>query len=185
MTKLSTILALSLFTWATLAQCEIKYSSTLNIQKVGKTDLICLAQNSEKPYTVFYTLASWCAPCRLHLPDAANLTSTGKVDLIIILVEPENDPNIHKAINFITSTDSTIRYVVLNNDQYGEKTKRRNQKLAEEMTESPNEVIDDYGKFILLNRDGQILYTTNWKDYNKDWKNSKKMLEQKILPLLK
>ena len=46
------------------------------------------------------------------------------------------------------------------------------------------EVIEDYGKFILVDNSGEIIFVSTWKDFEKDWKNSKKMIENKILPLL-
>ena len=164
--------------------CGIQKSEIINVKKVDKNDLICIAQNSSKPYTVFYTLTSWCSPCRMHFPDAVELERTGKVNLFVVLVESEDDKNIVKAIDFIKSVYPDVQFGVLKDDLYGTATKKRNKKLATEITPANNELIDDYGKFILVDKSGNVMYVTNYKDYNKEWKNSKKMIENKILPLL-
>lgn len=164
--------------------CNIKKSDFINILKVDKDELICIAKNSDKPYTVFYTLASWCSPCRMHFPDAVELEKSGKVNLFVVLVQSEQDRQIGNAINFIQSVSPEVKFGVLNDDIYGQKTGKRNKKFAIEITPENNEMIDDYGKFILVDNTGQVLYVTNWKDYNKEWKDAKKMLQHTILPLI-
>lgn len=168
-----------------LANCNIQNSEAIAAPKLDKEALICIAKNSNKPYTVFYTLASWCEPCRMHFPDALDLQKNGKVNLFVILVEAEKDPKIKNAISFIKSKSENVQFGVLNDEKYGIKVGKRNTKLATEITPNGSKVIDDFGKFILVDRSGQILYVTNYKDYDKDWKNSKQMLEKKIIPLLK
>ncbi|WP_131725568.1 MULTISPECIES: TlpA family protein disulfide reductase [unclassified Chryseobacterium] len=165
--------------------CNLQKSAASEALKVDQNEMICIAENSDKPYTVFYTLASWCAPCRLHFPDAVELEKTGKVNLFVVLVESEHDKRLGNAVNFIKSKSENVKFGVLKDEIYGTKTGKRNRKLATEITPKHNETIDDYGKFILVDKTGKILYVTNWKDYNKDWQNSKKMLENKIMPLLK
>ncbi|WP_128414355.1 hypothetical protein [Chryseobacterium sp. Leaf394] len=168
-----------------ISNCNLQKSDASDALKFDRNDMICLAKNSDKPYTIFYTLASWCAPCRLHFPDAVELEKTGKVNLFVVLVESEEDKRLVNAINFIKSISENVKFGVLKDEIYGTRTGKRNKTLAIEITPQHNEMINDYGKFILIDRTGTILYVTNWKDYNKDWQNSKKMLENKILPLIK
>lgn len=165
--------------------CNLKQSNFISATTVSKDDLSCIAKNSDKPYTIFYTLTSWCAPCRLHLPDTLDLEKTGMVDVYVLLVEAEQDPKIANAINFIKNTDNNVKYVVLKDELYGTKVGKRNKKFVTEITPSNFENIDDYSKIILIDKSGKTKYVSNWKDYNKDWKNSKKMYENKIIPLLK
>ena len=164
--------------------CNIQKSDILNVQVVEKDDLICIAKNSDKPYTVFYTLASWCSPCRMHYPDALALEKTGKVNLFVVLVESEQDKRLLNAIDFIQSYSTDVKFGVLKDEKYGTKTGKRNKKFATEITPENNDLIDDYGKFILIDKGGKVLYVTNWKDYNKEWKDAGKMLRNKILPLI-
>lgn len=168
-----------------ISSCNLQKSDASDALKVDQNDLICLAKNSDKPYTVFYTMASWCAPCRLHFPDAVELEKTGKVNLFVVLVESEQDKRLVNAVNFIKSKSENVKFGVLKDEIYGTRTGQRNRKFATQITPQHNEMIDDYGKFILIDKGGNVLYVTNWKDYNKDWQNSKKMLENKILPLIK
>ncbi len=177
------ILTLSVYSPNT-TECNIQQSETIDVQIVDKDDIICIAKNSDKPFTVIYTLASWCSPCRMHFPDALDLEKTGKVSLFVVLVESEKDKRIINAINFIQSASPEVKFGVLKDELYGTKTRKRNKKFATEITPENNELIDDYGKFILIDRSGKVLYVTNWKDYNEESKDAKKMLKNKILPLL-
>ncbi len=187
--KLNLLFVLLIFSLKINAQnseiCNLQKSEFINAEKVENNDLICISKNSGKPYTIFYTLASWCAPCRMHFPDTLELEKTGKVNLYVVLVESEKDKRIINAINFIKSNSETIKFGVLKDEIYGTKTGKRNKKIATEMTPKNNELIDDYGKLILVDNSGKIIYTTSWKDYEGDVKNAKKMIENKILPLLK
>ena len=164
--------------------CNIAKSEKVNSLKIDIDDLLCIAKNADTPFTIFYTLASWCEPCRLHFPDAVDLEKTGRVNLFVILVESETDKRILNAINFIKSYSKNIKYGVLKDEVYGTKTGKRNNKFVTQITPESFELIDDYGKFIVVDKSGIILYVSNWKDYNKDWKNAKKMIESKILPLI-
>ena len=186
--KLNLLIIFSIFSIKVSAQnfevCNIQKSDFINVEKVEKSNLICIAKNSDKPYTIFYTLASWCSPCRMHFPDTMELEKTNKVNIYVVLVESEKDKRIMNAIDFIKSKSETVKYGVLKDEIYGTKTGKRNKKIATEMTPENNELIDDYGKLILVDKSGKIHYTTNWKDYEGDWKNAKKMIENKILPLI-
>ena len=186
--KLNLFIILLLFSTKIFAQnskvCNIQKSEFIDAEKVDKSDLICIAKNSDKPYTIFYTLASWCAPCRMHFPDTIELEKTNKVNIYVVLVESEKDKRIMNAIDFIKSKSESVKYGVLKDEVYGTKTGKRNKKIATEMTPENNELIDDYGKLILVDKSGKIHYATNWKDYEGDSKNAKKMIESKILPLI-
>ncbi|MFC3157331.1 hypothetical protein ACFOEQ_01470 [Chryseobacterium arachidis] len=106
-------------------------------------------------------------------------------DVFVLLVEAEQDRRINSAINFIKNADEKVKYIVLKDELYGTKVGKRNKKFVAEITPSNFETIDDYSKIILMDKSGKTIYVSNWKDYNKDWKNSKKMYENKIIPLLK
>ena len=109
----------------------------------------------------------------MHFPDAIDLEKTGKVNLFVILVESESDKRVVNAINFIKSYSKNVKYGVLKDEVYGTKTGKRNKKLVTQITPASFELIEDYGKFIVINKSGTILYVSNWKDYGKDWKNTK------------
>ena len=77
--------------------CNISNSEKIDSEKIDIDDLLCIAKNADTPFTIFYTLASWCEPCRLHFPDAVDLEKTGKVNLFVILVESETDKRVVNA----------------------------------------------------------------------------------------
>lgn len=184
LTFLTTISRLTLF-GAILDTCSVHESDILKVYLVDKDDLMCIARKSEKPYTIVYTLASWCVPCRMHLPDALDLQNNEKVNLFILLVESEQDIKVKNAISFVRTHSNTVDIGLLKDSIYGTKTKKRNKKFVIEMTTEGKEIIDDYGKFIVFNKSGDILKVTSWKDFNNDWKDSKTMIKNTIIPIVK
>ncbi|MDF0720621.1 hypothetical protein P0M11_11490 [Kaistella sp. PBT33-4] len=88
-------------------------------------------------------------------------------------------------ISYLKQNYPEVDMLVLKSATYGESLKTRNRKFVEDITPSNLEMIDDFSKFILVSKKGDIKYILNWKDYNDDWKNSKAMLERTIIPLLK
>jgi len=167
-----------------MTDCKTGKSEYVDQITVDKDDLICLSKNSDKQNTVFFTFASWCKPCRIHLPDAIKLEKVNNVDVYVLLVDVEDGDRIKKTINYVRSIDADVKIVVLKNSVYGNSLYKRNRKFVEAITPKNMEAIDDFSKFILISKNGDVKYVTNWKDYDKDWENSQSMLNKKIIPLL-
>ena len=68
--------------------------SEFDIYRVDTADLTCLAKNSDKKNTIFFTFARWCAPCLYHLPNFLNIEKDHNVDLYVLLIDSEG----HKMI---------------------------------------------------------------------------------------
>nr|WP_314495670.1 hypothetical protein [uncultured Chryseobacterium sp.] len=167
-------------------KCEIIESTSLNIKKVDKEDLICIAKNSDQPITVFYTFASWCAPCRMHLLQALYLEKFFKTNVYIVLVEGESDRKIINGINYIEKYAPDAKMLVLKDAVYEGGVKKRNRQFVTDITPPQFENIADFSKFILINKEGQTVLVTNYKDNENDpdWKDAMPMIKRKIIPLL-
>lgn len=174
-----------IFLFSNAQDCNLKTSKISEILKVDKNDLICLAKSSDKPFTMFFTFASWCKPCRLHLKDFVTFCKNNNIESYLILLEGEDDKKILKAISYIKENSTGLKLLVLKNEDYGNEIRERNAKFVKEITPKEFELIEDLSKFIFVSKNGEILYVTNYKDYNKDWKDADTMLNRTIYPLIK
>jgi len=158
----------------------------VNITEVTAASLKNIAANSSKKYTLFYTFGIWCEPCRLHLPTAIALAKEHDLDLYVIVVDAQTSDKAQKAFEYLKQQSKDIKIAVLSDAAYGEKTKKRNTKFVAEITPSRFENIDDFSKYILVNQEGEVMMVTNYKDNEgNDWKDDSKMVQQRIVPLLK
>lgn len=178
-------LFLANFLFAQSGTCSIIQSAIVKESLVDKNDILCLSKNSDKKYTVFFTFASWCKPCRMHLPDAINLSETSNVQLYILLPDVENGERLKETIAYLEKNYPGTNRLVLKTSVYGNSLKGRNKKFVEAITPSTFEKIDDFSKYILINNKGEVLFVSNWKDFGDDWKNGRAMIERTIIPLLK
>ncbi|MCW4467900.1 hypothetical protein OGH69_02895 [Flavobacterium sp. MFBS3-15] len=145
-----------------------------------------VASSSDKKNTLFYTFGIWCEPCRLHLPTAIKLAKDYDLDFYVIVVDALSSDNAIKAFDYLSQLDKGIKLAVLSDNEYGIKTKKRNTKFVSEITPAGFENIDDFSKYILLNQQGEVIMVTNYKDnQGNDWRDDSKMVEKRIVPLLK
>lgn len=165
--------------------CNLKTSKENDIYAIDTKDIKCIAQNSTKKNTLFFTFGIWCEPCRLHLPNAIKFAKENNLDFYVLLVEAENDEKTKQAIDYLKKIKNDINVVVLKDEIYGVKRSKKNKKFVAEITPKELENIDDYSKYILVNKDGKVIMVTNWKD-NKgnDWRDDTEMVKKRILPLL-
>jgi thiol-disulfide isomerase/thioredoxin len=165
--------------------CNLYLSKNSKIYAIDTNDLRCIAENSNKKNTLFFTFGVWCEPCRLHLPNAIKFAEENNVDFYVLLVEAEEDLKTKEAFDYIKKLNNEIKIVILKDEIYGIKRNRKNKKFLLEVTPKENENIDDYSKYILLNNQGKVLIVTNWKD-NKgnDWRDDTPMIKRCLLPLL-
>lgn len=178
----------STFLFSQQNDCSLKKSEHINVPAADKNDLLCISKNSGKPNTVFYTLASWCAPCIEHLPDALKLEKDFNTDVYVVLVEAEDDPWVQNAINRVKDRLEDAKMLVLKNSVYPGGVKKRNKTFVTQITPPEFETIPDFSKFIVINNQGDVVMVTNWKDYKKldkkNTENAQQMLSHTVIPLL-
>ena len=186
MKKIFTLLIL-LFTIFSHAQ-EIATDSIgnkINIISVDANSIIAMAKKSGKKNTLFYTFGIWCEPCRLHLPAAVKLAKEHDLNFYVLLVDSkEKEDRIMMAVSFIKEIDKDVKIAILSDEVYGTNVKKRNRKFVTEITPPQFENIDDFSKYILLDNTGKVVMVTNYKDNGSDWRDDKKMVEEKIVLLL-
>jgi len=166
-------------------KCNLKKSIYNDIYAIDAGDINCIAKNSTKKNTLFFTFGIWCEPCRLHLPNGIKFAEENDLDFYVLLVENENDEKTKQAVDYLKKIQNNIKVVVLKDDIYGLKRNKKNKKFVAEITPKEFENIDDYSKYILVNKDGKVKMVTNWKD-NKgnNWRDDTEMVKRRILPLL-
>ncbi|KFF26256.1 hypothetical protein [Chryseobacterium vrystaatense] len=172
-----------------LENCNLEKSEFIDVRAVDKNDILCIAKNSGKPNTVFYTLASWCKPCIEHLPDALKLENDFNTQVYIVLVESEDNMKVKLAMSIVKKRSELANMLVLKNTVYGDAVKKRNKIFAKQITPPNFETIPDFSKFIVVNNQGEVKMVTNWKDYrkldNKNKEGVQEMLSHTVIPLLK
>lgn len=182
------LLFLSLFIYSGLfaQDCNTRASSTSGVVAIDAADVKCIAESSSKSNTLFYTFGIWCEPCRLHLPNAIKLAKDHNLDFYVLIVDAEGTDKANQAVAYLKKLDKNLKVAIYKNDVYGDKTQKRNKQFVKEITPKQFETIDDFSKYILLNKKGEVIMVTNWKDNkDNDWKDDSKMIQKRIIPLLK
>ncbi len=180
------LLAGILFIGLSATAQQPKPSNEFNVIAVDAASIKEIAKKSVKKYTLFYTFGIWCEPCRLHLPTAIKLAKDHDLDFYVIITDSQTSAKTPQAATYLLQQDKDIKIAVLSDAAYGEKTKKRNSKFVKEITPPQFENIDDFSKYIVLNQQGDVIMVTNYKDNEgNDWRDDSKMVQQRIVPLLK
>ena len=155
-----------------------------NIYKVNAEDLKCLAKNSEKKNTIFFTFARWCEPCLYHLPNFKKIEKNYNVDSYVMLMDAEGSKMTRLAIDYVLEDYPDAKIVILRDRD--KKNGRKYKDFVKEITPSQFEAISDMSKYIVLNNSGEVQLVTTWKD-NKEypqWKDDTSTIKRIVLPLL-
>ena len=171
-----------------MEKCGLTRSVFSRLYTVAVEDVICLAQNSDKDITIFYTFAYWCAPCRRRLPEAIRFAEKHNVDFYVLLVDKESDRlNVGRALQkFHTEYDNQLNVVIISDSLYSERAVERFERRARRgfvlvdtgrlrrdkyinfLTQiTPpkiGSIVPGMGIFIVVNRKGEVLWVTNYRD---------------------
>ena len=181
-------------------KCNLEKSSYSELFTVDVEKTICLAQNSDKDITVFYTYADWCSPCKKKFPETIKLLEEYNIDFYVLLMEPESENfYISRALSTINSYNKQLKTVIIsdslysaNNLKYVNKKRlieiratRHREKYANYVTQiTPPEFedSDNMSKFIVINKKGEVLLVTNYKDSkNAEGKDDDSVCFQKVI----
>ena len=158
--------------------------SDFNIYKVGTEDLKCLAKNSDKRNTIFFTFASWCQPCLYHLLNFKKIEKFYNVDSYVLFMDNEGSERIKSAVDYVLKDYPEAKIVILKDRE--KKNGRKYKDFVKEIMPSQYEVITDMSKYIILNNSGEVQLVANWKDGkdDPDWKDDEPQIKRIVLPLL-
>lgn len=162
--------------------CEIK-KNNYNLLNVTAKKVKCLAKKYEG-FTLIYTFGLWCKPCIVHLNDVLELTEKYNLNLLILAVD-RNKTNYAITKKYLNSKKKGITIMSLD-DSYGKNENKKYKKFLREITPDKFNNINGMSKYILLNKQGEVLMVTSYKDRlkNEKWENDKPMLKRKIIPFL-
>jgi len=133
---------------------------------------LCLAKNADKERTLFYTFASWCKPCIDHLPDLVALSIVHDINMYFVLIDKENSIRVKWAKDILSNYERVIKEnheqdfkfnILVLKDETGRR-KKNYLKFLTEITPSQFEVINDMGKHIVIDKSGDVLLVTSYKD---------------------
>ena len=165
--------------------CNLDNKKNNPIYSVSTDDIRCLAINTPKDNLLLFTFGMWCSPCIAHLPNALKLAKDYNLDLYVLLIDEEDKTDLlGKTSEFLKEKDPNIKIAILT-DQYGGKRNKKYKKFLKEITPRNFENINDMSKYIIFDKEGNVIMITSWKD-NKDneWKDDSKMIKKTIIPVL-
>lgn len=163
------------------SDCNLAKSTYSSLFAVTHDDIICMAKNSEKDISLFYSFTAHCSPCRDELPKIIKTAQEYDLDFHILLIINEwKTSDINRSIEFAQTIDSTLNYLILS-DSLLTKRNRTQKKITFIETNlkekqkyksfleaiNPPELGDvdgGLGKCILINKEGKVLWITNLRD---------------------
>ncbi|MDR1653622.1 MAG: hypothetical protein LBS01_08280 [Prevotellaceae bacterium] len=145
--------------------------------------MYCIAKNSDKDFTVFYTFASWCGPCIANLPDAVNFSETNNANMYVLLIDGEwGRSDVANAVAILKKKNITQPAVILSDSLYPT-AKLRNKKPAKFVLVdfgiqnrkkyanfvkliTPQRFKPENGmsKYIIFNKEGEVVFVSNSDD---------------------
>ncbi len=158
--------------------CTIESRYTY-LPTVNAAGIKCIAGQSDKKFTLFYTFGIWCSPCKAALSHIAQFAKSNQIDFYAVLVELETDSYyINRAVEYLNQVDSTMGIVILSDSLHSVKTKKKNKLIQvsggsvskknkffiNEIYPADMEKTNDMGKCILINRAGEVKAITSYKD---------------------
>lgn len=158
-------------------------SSYSDIYTINIEDMCNLAKNSKKDIIIFHTYSAWCAPCMAEIPEIIKMAEELDVDFYALLAEGENwKSGISNALasavkhgidrdNIVILSDSLynnpkIRYkkegiIHISNSR---KNREKYVNFIAHITPPQFESIAGNSNNILLNKKGEVILVTDYKD---------------------
>lgn len=172
-----------IFAQSAIEKCKLE-KSELGSYRVDAEDVKCIAKNSEKPNSVFYTFASWCAPCIYHLDTFMSIEKNYNADLYVLLMDVEKMNMVYQAQELVKK-DYPNAHILIIKDVEGRGKNKKYKKFLDDITPSNFLNIKDMSKYIVLNKQGEVQLVTTYKDDDsKDWRDDSGMVKKLVLPLL-
>ncbi len=184
------LVCISMHIFGQNAHCGMDKTS-LELYRVDSEILKCIAKNSTKKNTIFYTFGVWCKPCIYGIPYALSLELNYDVDVYVLIVDSEDSQYIRRTLDFFSLYEnnyqlSKTKILLLKDSQNNKSRKRKYKDFLKKITPPRFENIADMSKYIVFNNFGEVLLVTNYKDSkdNDDWKDDRPMINKLIVPLL-
>lgn len=172
------------------------HKSVSGLIAVDAEDVICIAKNSDKDISLFYTFADWCSPCRASVPNIVELAKKNDVALHFLLVDRETESFfVKRGIDFLRNNIEQPSIYIISDSLYSSKNAVRKNSLIVLMGEKEREKYSNFiikitppsfkvssgmGKSILINKEGEVILVTSNEDKDKTKKDGKKAVYQKI-----
>ena len=164
--------------------CNLQKSEFSEIYTVNKNEAICLAINSEKEKTLFFSFGIWCGPCIKHLPNAIKLADENNLDFYVILIDKEESRRAYDAIKYLQDIKRDIKILILKDD-IAKRPRKKYKIFLTEITPPEFENIPGMSKYIIIDNKGEVLMVTNYKDnIENDLRDDSKIIENRIIPIL-
>jgi thiol-disulfide isomerase/thioredoxin len=180
---------------AQIGNCAPPKSIYSELYSVTPDDVRCIAQNADKDISLFYTFAAWCSPCRAHLPELIELSKKHEINFYVIITARENNvSDINKTVGFLDGLSNDIDKFIISDSLYigenkikkpklidmnGKREREKYDNFLKALTPDKFEHISDMGKSVLVNKEGNTILVTNYKD--KDGRKDNSKVNEKII----
>ena len=164
-------------------ECHLIKSASGKIYTVDSHDILCLARTSKKEKTLVFTFGRWCKSCRIDLPSVIKLVKEYNLEFYVLLTDEENSYGEKAALEYLDYMKNLHRIefetFILRDEDGSQNLKYL--RFLRRITPDNFENHNGMSKHILIDKSGEVLMVTNWKD-SKKYKS--KLIEEKIIPLL-
>jgi|GEM_PF-5152576 len=164
--------------------CTLHKSNFNDFYTVDVEQVKCLARNSDKPFTIFFSFASWCSGCSEDLPKAVKFANEIGSDFYILLIDRECDNMFtYQTVQILQTKRISAKTVILSDSLYSTEKLRKPQKRSffdlgiqrrdkysnfiKQITPPQFEksIDEGMGKFFIFNNKGDIIYINSHNDY--------------------
>lgn len=164
-------------------ECHLIKSASGKIYTVDSHDILCLARTSKKEKTLVFTFGRWCKSCKIRLPRVIELAKDNDLEFYVLLTDEENSYGEIAALEYLDNMKKIHRFefetFILRDEDGSQNVKYRH--FLRRITPDNFENFAGMSKCILIDKSGEVLMVTNWKDAQK---HKSKLIEEKIIPLL-
>ena len=164
-------------------ECHLIKSASGKIYTVDSHDILCLARTSKKEKTLVFTFGRWCKPCKVRLPSVIELANNYDLELYILLTDEENSYAEKAALEYLDYMKKLHSFkfeTFILRDEDGSRNLKY-LRFLRRITPDNFENHSGMSKHILIDKSGEVLMVTNWKDAQE---HKSKLIEEKIIPLL-
>lgn len=164
-------------------ECHLIKSASGKIYTVDSHDILCLARTSKKEKTLVFTFGRWCKSCRVDLPSVIKLVKEYNLEFYVLLTDEENSYAEKAALEYLDYMKKLHSFefeTFILRDEDGSRNLKY-LRFLRRITPDNFENHSGMSKHILIDKSGEVLMVTNWKDSKK---HKSKLIEEKIIPLL-
>ncbi len=153
-----------------------KKNKDSTIYSINAAELRTLIKCKEKKYTLLYIFSTSCDPVREKMKDVAKLLKQKETDIMFTSIDGDNS----KWLNYFYNYFLRIHYtypLFLVSDEYSKRGEKKLRLFLEELNPALDYKNVGAGSLILLDRDGNLIYCSDYT-YDNPIEDIKKIIDK-------